>query len=89
MQIVADESLQPFTADVEVTLADGTHLTQHVEGIRGTAQNPMSRDEVVAKAHDLIRPVLGQATSAKLVERVLGLETTKDIRELRPLLQRA
>ena len=56
--------------------------------VRGTPENPMSRDEVVAKARDLMAPVLGAATSANLVERVLGLENVKDIRELRPLLPR-
>jgi hypothetical protein len=35
----------------------------------------------------LVTPVLGDATSANLVERVLGFENGKDIREL-PLLPR-
>jgi hypothetical protein len=39
----------------------------------------MTREEVVAKARDLMTPVLGQATSANLIERVLGLEGIKDI----------
>jgi hypothetical protein len=46
----------------------------------------MTRDEVVAKSRDLIVPVLGDATCAKLIQKVLGLENVKDIRELRPLL---
>jgi hypothetical protein len=33
--------------------------------------------------------VLGPAKSAELIERVLGLERVGDIRELRPLLQKA
>jgi hypothetical protein len=33
-------------------------------------------------------PVLGAATCTKLVERVLEIENVKDVRELRPLLQR-
>jgi len=33
-------------------------------------------------------PTLGAATSAKLIDTVLALESVKNIRELRPLLQR-
>jgi len=43
---------------------------------------------VVAKARDLIAPVLGSASCGRLIEKVLALETVKDIRELRPVLQR-
>jgi hypothetical protein len=34
-------------------------------------------------------PVLGAAKSMKLIERLLAIETVKNVRELRPLLQRA
>jgi 2-methylcitrate dehydratase PrpD len=74
-------------AIVELTLADGTQLTQWVKDVRGTADNPMTRDEVAAKARDLIAPVLGATQSASLIERVLALESVKDLRDLRPLLQ--
>ncbi len=74
-------------AIVEITLNDGTRLSEHVEAVRGTAENPMTREEVVAKARQLMEPVLGARTCTNLVEKVLGLENMKDIRELRPLLQ--
>jgi 2-methylcitrate dehydratase PrpD len=92
VQLIPDEELEQRLprreAIVEVTLADGTHLNERVEAVRGTADNPMTREEVVAKARDLMDPVLGRVVSTNLVERVLGLETTMDVRELRPLLQR-
>jgi 2-methylcitrate dehydratase PrpD len=75
-------------AIVEMSLADGTQMTQWVRDVRGTAENPMTRDEVVAKASDLITPVIGAAKCATLVEKVLALESINDIRELRPALQR-
>jgi 2-methylcitrate dehydratase PrpD len=75
-------------ATVEVTLADGTHLSEHVEAVRGTAENPMTRQEIVAKCRDLITPVLGPSKCANLIDRVLKLEEVKNVRELRPLLQR-
>ena len=92
VQLVSDEELEKLipvrVAIVEVTLNDGTKLTERVEAVRGTPQNPMTGEEVVAKARDLMEPVLGAAPCQKLIERMLGLENVKDIRELRPLLQK-
>ena len=76
-------------AVVEVTLKDGTRLSERVEAVRGTVRNPMPRAEVVDKARDLIAPVLGAATAQKLIDTVLGIESVKDVRTLRPLLQKA
>ena len=76
-------------AIVEVTLTDGTALSERVEAVRGTADNPMTRDEVVAKCRDLMAPVLGKAKATELIETVLGIEKVKDIRELRGVLQKA
>jgi 2-methylcitrate dehydratase PrpD len=69
-------------------LADGSRLTQRVDNVRGTPENPMTRDEIIAKARDLIAPILGTANSSSLIEKVFRLETVGDIREFRPLLQR-
>ena len=92
IQLVADEEMERNLprreALVEIMLNDGTKLGERVTAVRGTAQNPMTREEVVAKARDLITPVLGQTTCAGLIDRVLAIENLKDIRELRPLLQR-
>jgi len=92
VQVVADPRIDARRprreAIVELTLADGTQLTQWVKDVRGTAENPMTRDEVVAKARDLITPVLGASASAALIEKVLAIESLKDIRELRSVLQR-
>jgi 2-methylcitrate dehydratase PrpD len=76
-------------AIVELTLNDGTQLTEWVRDVRGTAENPMTRDEVVDKARDLIAPVLGPVTCSALIDKLLILETLHDIRELRPTLQRS
>jgi 2-methylcitrate dehydratase PrpD len=93
VQLVPDEELEKLipvrVAIVEITLNDGTQLSDRVEHVRGTPENPMSREEVVAKANDLMTPVLGASRCTKLIDRVLNLDAVKDIRELRPLLQRA
>ena len=73
---------------LQITLADGTRLAQDTVGpVLGTAQNPMSREQLVAKCRDLLTPVLGAAQTTRLIERVLDVEKAKDIRELRPFLQ--
>jgi 2-methylcitrate dehydratase PrpD len=74
---------------VEVTLTDGTHLTERVEAVRGTTGNPMPREEIIAKASDLMAPFLGAAKCKRLIDEVFDLEHLKDIRALRPMLQRA
>ena len=91
VQLIPDEALERLYPKretvVEVTLNDGTELTERVEAVRGTPENPMTRDEVVAKCRDLTTPLLGPEKSAKLIEKVLNIETVKDVREFRPLLQ--
>lgn len=82
------ERLMPLrVAIVEVALADGTQLRQRVDNVRGTPENPMTRDEVLAKARDLITPVLGAEKCSALLLKIFDLENISDIRALRPLLQ--
>lgn len=92
VQVTAEEELERLlpkrVAVVEVTLNDGTRLSERKDTVRGTPENPMTRDEIIAKARDLINPVLGIETGHRLVEKIYALEELKDIRELRPLLQR-
>jgi 2-methylcitrate dehydratase PrpD len=72
-----------------VTLTDGTRLSEDVTAVLGTVNNPMTRDQVIAKYRSLITPVLGTAASGKLIETAMNIENLKSVRELRPLLQRA
>jgi 2-methylcitrate dehydratase PrpD len=82
------ERLMPLrVAIVEVTLVGGTHLRQRVDNVRGTPENPMTRDEILAKARDLITPVLGAEKCSALLRKILDLESVSDIRTLQPLLQ--
>jgi 2-methylcitrate dehydratase PrpD len=74
-------------AIVELTFTGGTQLTEWVRDVRGTADNPMTREEVVEKARDLIAPVLGSAACSTLIGRLLSLETLRQVSELRPVLQ--
>ena len=92
VQLVKDVVLVPLlparVAVVEITLTDGTRLTERVEAVRGTIRNPMTKTEIVDKARDLIGPVIGAAKAGQLVDAVYGLERLGSVRALRPLLQR-
>jgi 2-methylcitrate dehydratase PrpD len=82
-----EKRLPAREATVEVLLTDKQHFSEHVSAVRGTAQNPMTQDEVVAKCRDLMTPVLGAERCDTLIRLVLSLETQGDLRAMRPLLR--
>lgn len=92
IRLIGDDELERLMPQrvgiVEVTLNDGMRFSERVDNVRGTSQNPMTRDEVIAKARDLITPVLGAATFTRLSGKVFDIENVKSILELRPLLQK-
>jgi len=69
---------------VELTGAPDRH---HIQAVRGTAENPMTRAEVDAKSYDLMAPVSGKARARALCDAVWNIEKLKDVRALRPLLR--
>jgi 2-methylcitrate dehydratase PrpD len=83
-------TLTPRPPLFRITMDDGTVILQDGIGpVLGTAQNPMTRDQLIAKCRDLMTPVLGAPQTTRLIETTLALDGAKDIRQLRPLLQRA
>jgi 2-methylcitrate dehydratase PrpD len=74
-------------AVVEITTRRGERLSYHTKAVRGSATNPMSREEVAAKCRDLFVPVLGARRAERLIATVWDMERVKDVRELRLLLQ--
>ncbi len=92
VEYVPDEQLAGLlpvrVAVVEITLKDGSRLSDRVEAVRGTVRNPMTRAEIVDKARDLAAPVLGRAQTQRLIDAVLSLDAARDLRPLRSLLQR-
>jgi 2-methylcitrate dehydratase PrpD len=91
VKIVAEQKLEDLlprrVAIVEIALKDGTKLREENDTVRGTPENPMTKDEIVEKARDLIVPVLGQDKCAKLIETIYSIEKLGDVRALRRLLQ--
>ena len=73
-------------AIVEMTCKDGRKLKKRIRAVRGTADNPMTRQEVEDKAVDLIAPVLGSARTRKLVNAIWSLEKRRNVCTLRQLL---
>jgi 2-methylcitrate dehydratase PrpD len=93
VHLVPDEALQRLyparVAIVEVTLKNGEHFSQRIDAVSGSAQNPMTHDELASKCRDLMTPILGSAQCARLIDAVFNIESMHDIRTLSPLLQRS
>ena len=93
VQLVSSEELEKMEparqAIVEITLNNGTVYSDRVADVRGTVDNPMTREEVIQKCRDLVEPVLGKDNCASLIDKIIGIEKVKDIRELRSVLQKA
>ena len=93
VQLIESEELEQLEparqAIVEITLNDGSVLSHRVTAVRGTADNPMTRDEVIQKSRELCVPIIGKTQTAALIEKILALETLKSIRDLRNVLQKA
>ena len=73
------EAHPPRQAIVEIALRDGRPLTHRTRAVRGTADNPMTRAEVEAKALDLLRGPLGTERARDLVEALRRIEYSRDI----------
>jgi 2-methylcitrate dehydratase PrpD len=87
VELTADPSLMdpsaPRGAIVEVRLKDGREIQHHTRFPPGTKENPLSAEGVIAKARDLISPVLGLKRTQSLIDQVNRLETVSDVRQLR------
>jgi 2-methylcitrate dehydratase PrpD len=93
VRVVADEGLERLlprrVAVVDITFADGSRIAEQNDIVRGTPENPMSGDEIVEEARDLIVPVLGAEKCSRLINAVLGLDRLATVRDIRPLPQRS
>jgi 2-methylcitrate dehydratase PrpD len=76
-------------AILEVVTRDGRTLSRRTLAVRGTADNPMTREEVEAKALDLLADGLGVRRAKAIVRAVRDLDQVGDIVELRRLWQAA
>jgi hypothetical protein len=91
VELYGDDELQRAMPSrqgiVELTLRDGRALRHHTKAVRGTSDNPMTREEVDEKSFPLLAPVLGARRARGLIDAVWSLEKVRDVRALRPLLR--
>lgn len=72
-------------AIVEIETSHGK-FRHHARAVRGTPENPMSADEIEAKALDLVTPVIGRGRGEQLIEACRDLPSLGSMRDLKPLL---
>ena len=84
IKVIADESLERLLPEASGGRRNHFqrrhHVTERNDTVRGSPENPMTSEEVMAKARDLIAPVLGDEKCAKLIESLFALEEVGDIR---------
>lgn len=74
-------------AILELTSTQGHTLQHRVTAVLGTADNPMTRQQVDEKCFHLLAPVLGDTRARGLCDAVWSLEDVSNALDLRPLLQ--
>lgn len=73
-------------ARLKVTLKDGTVHELSIDDPRGSIQNQMPFEDVVAKFRDLAGPVLDKSALAEIEHHIENLEALGDVAELAQLL---
>jgi 2-methylcitrate dehydratase PrpD len=63
------------SARVTLTLDDGTQVEEFLSHVKGSPDYPMERDDVQAKARELMIPLLGAAQVERLIDDVWRLES--------------
>ncbi len=89
IELVGGDGLQKIVAKrqgiVEIRMNDGRELRHHTTAVRGTAGNPMPREEVDAKTYDLTASIVGARKARRLCDALGGIDNLKAVRELRKL----
>jgi 2-methylcitrate dehydratase PrpD len=90
VRLVPDDALTSdlytHQAIVKITFKDARKIERYTQAVRGTRHNPMVREEIVAKARDLMDGILGAQRAQRLVDAVYSIEELSDMTLLRPLL---
>ena len=90
VSVVADKALvsreAPRSALVEITLTDGRAVRHFTKYPPGTKESPLTTEQVSAKAHALMAPVVGARRSEAAIAMVNALEKQTSVRPLIALL---
>lgn len=83
VELVASEMLMKAKparqAIVEINLNNGRTLKHRTRAVRGTVDNPMTWDEIKAKAYDLMAPVLGDKAARQVARATQRLDQAKSL----------
>ncbi|MQA81180.1 MAG: MmgE/PrpD family protein [Streptosporangiales bacterium] len=82
IELRPDTDVPHTQAHATAVLGDGRTQTVDVLAATGTPENRMSDDELAAKYHDLVDPVLGAAQARRLRELVDGVEKADTLDDL-------
>lgn len=74
VSVRSDVAIAKHEARIEVGLTDGTVLMEHIAEARGSASNPLSDEDLMAKARELLEPGLGPDRCEELIEAVWHIE---------------
>jgi 2-methylcitrate dehydratase PrpD len=80
-------ALPPRQVIMKITTKDDREIGHRTHAVRGTPDNPMTRQEVFEKALDLVGPILGGERGKDLVSTLVAVDKVGDVLSLRPLLQ--
>lgn len=86
IELIPDPTLPRRKPILEVTTTGGRVLTHATKAVRGTPENPMTREEVENKAYGLIEPIIGAGRARQLLDAIRALENVGSARDLRPLM---
>ena len=85
----AAEAMYPraYPATVVAELNDGRRLQAHVDYPKGDPENPVTRDEIIAKFHGLTKNYFDSTRREKIIAKVNRLEELPNIAELADLVR--
>ncbi|MEM7406943.1 MAG: MmgE/PrpD family protein [Pseudomonadota bacterium] len=86
VELVPDPALPRRHPVVRIETRDGASFEHATDAVRGTPDNPMTRDEVHGKARDLIAMVLGETAADAVLERLWRLDEEASVQPLARLL---
>jgi 2-methylcitrate dehydratase PrpD len=72
----------PWSAPVTVNLKDGSKFTKTVDKIKGSPENPLSKEELVTRHENIVRKFLSQKQIQRSIDIIFNLENLDDISEL-------
>jgi 2-methylcitrate dehydratase PrpD len=83
-----DDSINEESVQVTAVLKDGRRIDVRVDHAIGSLQNPLSDQQLEAKFHALVEPVLGAARARDITLACWGLASQPDVRALTALCRR-